>query len=136
MEHPLSGDTLLARFQASRELKAESPVVKPSVFSPRRETDGRLALSTFRLDQLSPSGVKALGESWVRDHLPAGRRLKSCVALPTRVFERVGLRPDADDRPPRHVNVVDWPDDESDRLDIVNELCAAAEQAPSQIARY
>ena len=130
-------ETLLARFQASREVRSESPVVRPSVFLPRPDSTlgGRLALSTFRLNNLSARAVRDLGERRVHDHLGPERRLKSPVAPPVR-DEYQGLAVSPDDIPPRHVNVLGWPGDEVDRLGIANELCAAAEQDLSRIRRY
>lgn len=96
---------------------------------PAREKDsGLLALSTYHVDGLDDEGIKALGEWWVGEFHAPHRNLRSSVELPVGEFQKLDLRPDFDNTPPRHVNVVDWPEDEEDQLDIVNELCAVAEE--------
>ena len=137
---PLDADVPLARFSASGDIRAEKrPRVKDRFMLPRREpTSGRWALSTSRVDGMSADEKRAFGEDWVRTHLGAGRSLKAHCEVPVGAVESAAsgeLHADFDDRPPRHVNVLGWPEEEDGRLAIAQELCARIE-TEGHVERY
>lgn len=106
------------------------------MYTPRPDArTGKLALSTYRTDGLEAEGKRRLGEWWAQEFHGPNRRLKSCVELPVGVFKEKNLSIDPDDDPPKHVNVLDWPEDLAEQLDVTNELCAAAEEHDS-ITKY
>jgi len=64
-------------------------------------------LSVFRTSGLGEQAIWTIGES-LRPQTLKGRADISAAAV-----EQTGLAIDADDIPPRHANVVGWPDDHS-----------------------
>jgi len=134
---PLQPDTLLARFTAGKDVRAEQkPRVKESFLLPRWD-DGASAwaLSTSRVDGLNSLEMRAWGEAWVHKNLGPSRTLKARCCLPVRAFLAQGLQTDFDDEPPRHVNVLGWPDAPEDRIAIALELCREVEES-GHIERY
>ena len=111
---------------------------------PRREREtGRWALSTARVDGLAVEEKRVFGEAWVRRHLGQNRSLKAHCEVPVEAIESAGgrlLHTDYDrmdtyNTPPRHVNVLGWPDEEDAQLAIAQELCALIETR-GHVERY
>lgn len=99
---------------------------------------GALALSTSRLDGLTPEQTRAFGVAWVARVHGEGRSLRAHCDLPVGAVESAtsgALRADFDNDPPRHVNVVGWPSATEDQLEIAQELCALVETV-GRIGRY
>lgn len=134
---PLAPDTPLARFSASKsDFRSETaPRVKDRFMLPRPDPTAGWALSTLRVDGLPADEKRLFGEQWVLSNMGPDRTLRAHCELPTAAFETVGLRPDFDDHPPRHVNVLGWPDETDARLAIAHELCALIEIA-GHVERY
>jgi hypothetical protein len=64
-------------------------------------------LSVFRTSGLEEHAIWILGESL------RAQPLKGRADITAAAVEETGLAVDADDIPPRHANVVGWPDDHS-----------------------
>lgn len=86
----------------------KKPAARVRVFKPSREPSGVWALSTFCVDQLDDQGRWDLLGQYINP-------LVARVELHTNIFRKAGLTVDADWVPERHVNILDWPDDEEAR---------------------
>ena len=96
------------------------------------------ALSTFRTDGMTAAETRSFGEAWIHATHGADRTLRLHCELPVRSVETIrgrALRAVFDDTPPRHVNVIDWPDEPDAQLTIAQELCALIEKT-GRIERY
>ena len=81
--------------------------VKPAAFLP--PDDGRL--SVFGIDGLFEAGIWSIGMTWVAQ--PRGATLYARADVASSAVEDSGLRVDVDNTPPRHANVIGWPDEKS-----------------------
>lgn len=97
------------------KLNKEHSAARVRVFLPRREHSGRWALSTFCVDRLDEMARWSLLKQYV-DPLVAR------VELHTDVFRDAGLTVAPDWVPERHVNIVNWPEEEEARTSIAQEL--------------
>lgn len=96
------------------------------------------ALSTFRVDKMSPAEKRAFGTAWVERVHGVGRTMKAHCELPAGAVESAAdrvLHADFDGVPRRHVNVVGWPSATEDQLEIAHELCALVETS-GHVERY
>lgn len=89
----------------------KKPAVRARQFKPRLEDSGRFELSTYCVDQLDEQGRWELLEKHVKP-------LVARAELGTHVFRDAGLTVDPDWDPERHINIVDWPEDEEARNSI------------------
>ena len=95
---------ILARYIFHRNhYRPSDNTVKYSAFMP--PADKRL--SVFRTSGLEEQAIWTLGESL------RAQPLKGRADIAVAAVEETGLAVDADDIPPRHANVVGWPDDHS-----------------------
>ena len=99
----------LARF-ALEGGRLTASVVKPKLFEPNRA----LKLSVFHVDGLDDGGIRHIGDDVVTRH-PTAKRLYGWGGFDGAAVSDAGLRIDRDDDPPRHANIVDWPEDASER---------------------
>ena len=99
----------LARF-ATQSGRLTDEVVKPKLFEPNRA----LELSVFRVDGLGLTEIQEIGTDVVTA-IPSARRLHGWGEISESAVLDAGLRVDYDDDPPRHANVLDWPDEASER---------------------
>ena len=100
---------LLARFAVEGGRVTDSGV-KPKLFQPNRT----LKLSVFRIDGLVCAEIRDLGMDIVRKH-PNAHRLHGWGEVSESAVCDAGLRVDHDDVPPRHANIVGWPNDASEQ---------------------
>ena len=100
---------LLARF-ALESGRLTASAVKPKLFEPNRE----LKLSVFHVDGLVDAGIRHIGNDVVTRHSTA-KRLYGWGEFDEAAVCEAGLRIDRDDNPPRHANIVDWPEEPSER---------------------
>ena len=100
---------LLARFAVESGRLTDSRV-KPKLFEPNRA----LELSVFHVDGLVRDQIRDLGDEVVKKH-PSARKLRGWGEFPESAVRKAGLRVERDDDPPRHANIVDWPQEPSER---------------------
>jgi hypothetical protein len=127
-EVPVERSETLARYIFSRRYLG--PVhPKAAAFMPPPD----LKLSVFRIDDLSQVAVWAIGVSVGAEsqrHLHGRGDIFASQVLAS------GLTTEPDNVPERHVSITGWPDDESKRLSIAQELANSAvlHVAPSRLA--
>jgi hypothetical protein len=100
----VDANEILARYIYFRNhYRPSDNTVRYSAFMP--PADKRL--SVFRTSGLGEYGIWALGESL------RPQPLKGRADITVAAVRETGLALDADDIPPRHANIVGWPDDHS-----------------------
>ena len=114
------GTRTLARF-ATQSGHLAASVVKPKLFEPNLA----LELSVFQVEGLVSIEIATIGESVVKAH-PQARRLYGWGEINESDVLTTGLKIDYDDNPPRHANIIDWPQDKAQRLQIQQTLAASA----------
>lgn len=89
------------------QFSSQNKRVKYSVFIPPRNK----RLSVFRIAELSENEVWEIGNA-----VGIERNLKLLARADIKVSSvtKIGLGIDADDIPPRHANIVGWPDEDSE----------------------
>lgn len=119
---PLDGATPVARFLFKKDFSSKKGTVKYRAIVPQ---DGHDATSIFRIDGLSDLETRRLGDERVG-------KLRNRDVKARTVFDRArantaGLDVVADDRPPRHANLVGWPVSKEERISRAQELLKLAE---------
>ena len=112
----------LARF-ATQSGRITDEVVKPKLFEPNRA----LELSVFRVDGLDRTEIQEIGIDVVTA-IPSAQRLHGWGEISETAVLDAGLRVDYDDDPPRHANVLDWPDEASERK-LIQQILASHARA-------
>lgn len=109
----------MARFLTSKNHYSRA-AVKYGAFMPPPDKK----LSVFRIDGLGEPATWKLGD----DHITAetGRTVHGRGDIVQGEVERQGLALDHDNRPPRHANIIGWPDEKHRQKLIALELAAAA----------
>ena len=126
---PLTGTSWLAIFGTSKGIvKSMSPRFR-SLLTPYPEDDGRLSVSTYRMDELSDDQIRGFADHWLRHHsnLPEGRHVHWVLLVPESVFRNRGLHLNPDNANNRHVNVEGWPEDKAEYEQLALELSEATE---------
>ena len=118
------GAGTLARF-ATQSGHLAASVVKPKLFEPNRD----LKLSVFLVEGLVSSEIATIGESVVKAH-PQAQRLYGWGEINESEVLTAGLTMDYDDNPTRHANIIDWPQDKAQRLQIQQILASSATGHP------
>ncbi len=113
--------TPLTRF-AVEGGKLNNSVVKPKLFEPNRQGN----LSVFRTGGLQQNEVKEIGLQVVEDN-PNASRLHGWATIERDDVESTGLSVVDDDDPPRHSNVVGWPEERERVLELKQALASKAE---------
>lgn len=111
----------LSRFILSKShFSKENQRVKYGAFLPASSGE----TSVFRTSELSDSQIWNLGDIYVAQQrkMPA---LGRGDILSSVIFER-GLKITADNNPPRHANIIGWPEEKSKQKLIAIELAANA----------
>lgn len=112
---------LLARYLTQKgHYNLKDNRVKHTAFMPK---DDNLQISVFRIDGLLDSEVWQIGEDVVKI---SGRHLHGRADIVVLLVEECGLLVNADDSPPRHANIIGWPEERSKRLELAQELAASA----------
>ena len=83
----------------------------------------------FRIDNLGKAQIWQLAQSYV---VPEGRNIHGRADLTFVDIERTDspLWIDLDDVPPRHGNVLGWPEDKDEQLGVAQELALRAQHHP------
>ena len=102
----------LARF-ATQSGRLTDEVVKPKLFEPNR----KLELSVFRVEGLGYTEIQEIGLDVVKK-IPNAQRLHGWGEISESAVRDTGLRVNYDDEPPRHANVLGWPDKAPERKQI------------------
>ena len=85
-----------------------------------------MKLSVFRIDNLTESQIWKIGQKRVANRMRTRRNLYGRADVKAlNVFE-TGLEIHHDNIPPRHADIVNWPDEKSERKEIALELAANA----------
>lgn len=92
--------------------------MKPSGVMPAK--DGKT--SVFRIGGLTDLSVLAIGRRQVGEK----RGLHGWGVFEVRAVLNVGLRLEPDDVPPRHANIVGWPEDKDAIIEMAQDLSARA----------
>ena len=87
----------------------ENPEVKLKLFEPTKD----LKLSVFHIDCLTDDEKKEIGIKVVRDKKDA-KKLYGWVEFPKEILKTNKLCFEYDDEPPRHGNILGWPEREPD----------------------
>lgn len=85
-------------------------VVKLKLFEPNRA----LELSVFHVDGLDEGDIARIGNDVVAKQRHP-KHLYGWGEFDEVAVCKAGLRIDRDDNPPRHANIVDWPEEPSER---------------------
>lgn len=83
---------------------------KPDAFLP---IGTPLQTSVFRIARLSDKGTWEIGASVAKARQ---RSLKARADFPVNALDGTPLRLDPDNNPPRHANILGWPEEKSDQL--------------------
>lgn len=111
----------LARFLlSSSEFSSTKGLVKPQAFLPRPQD---LTTSVFRVQNLPAERIWPIGISIAETRR---KTLYGRADILADAVMSVGLRLDPDDNPPRHANIVGWPNEKDHRLSLAQQLAAAA----------
>jgi len=117
---PVTPDEQLARcLTQSNHYKRDPLRVTERAFLPA--PDG--ATSVFRIDGLDDKALWGHVDVHVGS---TGRRVEGAGIVLAQVVKNVGLRMRADDVPPRHAEIVGWPDEKSDQKSRAQQLAGAA----------
>ncbi len=84
-----------------------------------------LKLSVYRIDQLSEFNIWRIGGKVARKTQPP-RNLHGRADIKALQILKTGLRIFPDNVPPRHANIINWPDEKSEIIEIALELAANA----------
>jgi hypothetical protein len=116
----------LTRYLLSKKLFSRANNrVKPQAFMPPAD----LKLSVFRTDKLSEIQIWKIGEKRVARKTKPPRNLHGRADIKALKVVETGLRIIPDNVPPRHANIIDWPDEKSEIIEIALELAANASLA-------
>ncbi len=101
---PIDPTEILTRFIYTKNHYRSDHTVKHAAFMP--PADKRL--SVFRIFNLQVNEIWNIGDS-LRTEPPLGR-----ADLQASIVTETGLTIDPDDIPPRHANIIGWPDESSE----------------------
>ncbi len=119
----VSSRETLTRYLLSKKLFSRvNNRVKRQAFMPPAD----LKLSVFRTDKLSELQIWKIGEKRVARKAKPPKNIHGRADIKAKKVVKTGLRIAPDNVPPRHANIVDWPDEKSERLEIALELAANA----------
>jgi len=96
--------------------------VKPKAFMP--PTD--LKLSVFRIDGLGLKEIWETGQKHVIENMPTPKTLYGLADIKVSKVQERYLTVDPDNEPPRHANIIGWPESIARRQSIAQELAAEA----------
>jgi hypothetical protein len=122
LSNDVSPDEPLARYLFSRNhYSPEKKRVRHQAFMPK---DDNLEVSVFRIIGLTDIRIWKIGETIV--HESGHPSLKGRADILTLVVQGRNLAVTPDKNPPRHANIVGWPEDKSKRLQVAIELAERA----------
>ena len=119
----LSKDEIIARYlTSSKWFSRENNRVKHNAFLPPPS----MKLSVFRIDNLSESKIWEIGQKRVVNKIIPPRNLYGRADIKTLNILETGLEIHLDNIPPRHADIVNWPNEKSKRKEIALELAENA----------
>jgi hypothetical protein len=119
----IDGQETLARFITSKSGYSRGKnVVKPQAFMPPLD----LRLSVFRINNLSEPEIWQIGLKKIIDKMKIPRNLHGRADIKALNILENGLKINPDDTPPRHANIIGWPELKEEQKSIAQELAAKA----------
>ena len=119
-EHLRPTDPLARYLLQKSHFSATKSLVKPSAIMPNRDGE----TSVFQIQGLSEEESWQIGEKYVSG--PLGKTLRARADIIVLIVEERGLHVDFDNTPPRHANIVGWPEEKSAQKLIALELSSRA----------
>ena len=111
----------LARYLLQRShFSPTKSLVKPSAFLPNRHGE----TSVFQIQGLSEEEIWQIGEEYVSG--PLEKMLRARADIVVSVVEKQGLDVNSDNIPPRHANIIGWPEEKSAQKLLALELASRA----------
>ena len=124
-QQQIIGSDLSRYLTSSNHFSPEKRLVKPNAFMPRANPEnGQWETSVFRIYGLTDEEVWEIGESVV---IVSGKTLYGRAAIRVEDVEKAGLSVMPDDNPPRHANIIGWPDEKSERKLFAERLVGSAQ---------
>ena len=119
----INSQEIIARYLTSKKWYSRvNDIAKPQAFMPPPD----LNLSVFRIDNLSEPEIWKLGFKKVIDKMNQPRHLRGRADIQAlRILEN-NLQIDPDNTPPRHANIIGWPELKEEQKSIAQELAAKA----------
>jgi hypothetical protein len=119
----IDGQETIARYLTSKRwYSREKNVVKPQAFMPPPD----LRLSVFRIDNLLEPEIWKIGFKKVIGNMNQPRNLHGRADIQALNILQINLQINPDNTPPRHANIVGWPELKEERKSIAQELAAKA----------
>lgn len=113
----------LGRYLSQRtHYSPEKNSVKPQAFMPPLN----LCLSVFRIDGLQLEEIWEIGQKKVIDAMQQPKVLHGIADVKVSTVQENNLKVEPDDRPPRHANIIGWPEEKEKQKIIAQELAAKA----------
>ena len=111
----------LARYLLQKShFSAANSRVKPSAFLPNRKGE----TSVFQTRGLSEEKIWQIGTKYIS--APLEKTLRARADVIVSVVEKQGLNVDVDNTPPRHANIIGWPEEKSAQKLLALELASRA----------
>lgn len=113
---------LLSRYICSKERKKyiqENGRLRSGLFKPAKDRK----MSVFRTSELEEDQIWELGDSYINR---AGELIWGRSDLSLAIINEFMLELEVDDNPPRHANVINWPEDDDERLLVSQKLAKRA----------
>ena len=85
-----------------------------------------LRLSVFRIDGLQLEEIWEIGQREVIDAMSQSRELKGIADVKALIVQENDLEIEPDNIPPRHANIIGWPEEKEKQKIIAQELAAEA----------
>jgi hypothetical protein len=119
----INDQEVIARYITSKRwYSREKNVVKSQAFMPPAD----LRLSVFRTDNLSEPEIWKIGYKEVIGKMKQPRNLHGRADFQALNILVNNLEIDPDNTPPRHANIIGWPEQKEERKSIAQELAAKA----------
>ena len=120
---PIKNNETLSRYILnSNQLSRLKNIAKPSAFMPTPN----LQLSVFRIKGLEQNAIWEIGEKEVASKIKPIKTLYGMAKILSLSVKSAGLIIDPDDTPPRHANIIGWPQKKDKQKMIAIELASKA----------
>jgi hypothetical protein len=119
----INGQEAIARYiTSSRWYSREKNIVKPLTFMPPPD----LKLSVFRIDNLSEPEIWKIGFEKVISKMIQPKNLHGRADIQALNILENNLQIEPDNTPPRHADIIGWPELKEEQKSIAQELAAKA----------
>lgn len=119
----INSQEVIARYITSqRWYSRQKDIVKPQAFMP----PPNLKLSVFRIDNLSEPEIWKIGIKKVINKMNKPTNLHGRADIQALKIFDSNLQIEPDNTPPRHANIIGWPELKEKRISIAQELAAKA----------